>query len=185
MEGNEIMKEFYTSDCHFGHENIIKYCNRPFKNIDHMNNEIIRRWNERVKTEDIVYHIGDFCFKVQKINGKHLTYLDYSDRLNGNIIFIKGNHDKNNKIKTKIHRLVIKIDGRFINLVHDPIDADINFELNFTGHVHEKWQIKRIRKGFSFTDCVNVGVDVWNFYPVTYEEIINRYRIWSKENDPR
>ena len=67
-----------------------------------------------------------------------------------------------------------------INLVHDPEFAAINCEINLVGHVHEKWQIKRIRQGYSFTDCINVSVDVWNFYPVTIEEIMKRYSRWLK-----
>lgn len=166
------MNTYFSSDLHLNHENIIKYCSRPFKDKEHMNKEIIRRWNERVKEEDTVFHIGDFCFKA---SGTHIKAKDWEKQLNRRIIFLKGNHDRNNGTKTKIHRLVLSINGHVVNLVHDPIHADVNYEMNLTGHVHEKWEIKRIKKGFSFTDCVNVGVDVWDFYPVSYDEIKSRY----------
>lgn len=178
------MRYFFTSDLHLGHANIIKYCERPFHDLDHMNRSIIKRWNERVKPEDWVFHIGDFCFKNSKGGklGEGIpTPASYWIRqLNGYIIFIKGNHDKSNSTKTIVERLVIGHGGKRINLVHDPEKADINYDINFTGHVHEKWRVRRIRKGFQFTDCVNVGVDVWNFYPATYGEIIKRYSQWLR-----
>ena len=167
------MKYYFTSDLHFCHENIIKYCKRPFRNIEHMHKELIKRWNARITPEDTVIHVGDFGFSKNAFAMK--------DRLNGNIIFIKGNHDRNNKIKTRIASLVFQIEGHLYNVVHDPAYANVNYEINITGHVHDKWEIKRIKKGYAFTDCINVGVDVWNFYPITYEEIMQRYRKWRKK----
>ena len=57
------MNIWFTSDLHLGHGNIIKYCNRPFKDIEHMNRALIDNWNSRVKLNDVVFHVGDFCFK--------------------------------------------------------------------------------------------------------------------------
>lgn len=205
------MKTFFTADLHLGHANIIKYCGRTLfmtpedlqiyntvknesqekqkkvkfsnKTLENMNKEIIRRWNERVKPEDIVYHIGDFCFRSANLRGNGLKVkADYWEKhLNGKIIFLMGTHDKNNGLKTKIHRIAIRINKHLINLTHAPINADVNYEINLTGHVHNNWEIKRIKIGCSFTDCINVGVDVWNFYPVTFEEIMRRYSQWKKE----
>ena len=56
------MNRYFTADTHFGHGNIIKYCNRPFKNHLEMDDELIRRWNNVVSNEDEVYHLGDFEF---------------------------------------------------------------------------------------------------------------------------
>ena len=103
--------------------------------------------------------------------------------MNGKIIHIKGNHDKNNSTKTIIERLVIKYGGKRINLVHKPEHADINYEINFTGHVHEKWKFKRIRMGEAFTDCINVGVDVNKFMPVSFNEIIREYSKWLRKQE--
>lgn len=52
---------FFTSDTHFNHTNIIRFCNRPFKDVSHMNETIISNWNRVVGPEDIVFHLGDFC----------------------------------------------------------------------------------------------------------------------------
>ena len=177
------MKYFYASDYHLGHFNIIRYTDRPFKSLEQMNKTIIRNHNERIKKEDILFHIGDFCFKNTSNKGEGIRKksVEWEAQLNGKIIHIMGNHDRNNSTKTIIQRLVIKYGNKRINLVHNPEHCDINYEINFTGHVHNNWEIQRIRKGFDFTDCINVGVDVWNFMPVTFEEINKRYSKWLKQ----
>lgn len=81
---------FFTADTHFGHANIIRYCNRPFKDVVEMNDTIINNWNAVVQPNDYVYHLGDFAF--WRSHG--LTPRDYRRRLNGHIHFIRGNHDK-------------------------------------------------------------------------------------------
>ena len=55
------MNTWLISDTHFDHANIIKYCNRPFKDVDEMNNTIWQNWNSVVDADDIVYHLGDFA----------------------------------------------------------------------------------------------------------------------------
>ena len=82
------MKIYIISDTHFNHENIIKYCNRPFKDINEMNDTIINNWNMIVKKDDIVYHLGDF-FLGSKFDLKNIV-----DRLNGTIYLIRGNHEE-------------------------------------------------------------------------------------------
>lgn len=179
------MRYFFTADLHLGHKNIISYCNRPFESLEQMNTTIIRNWNERVKPEDTVFIIGDFCFRNssdKRGEGIRMSAKEWESCLHGKIIHIQGNHDKNNSTKTIIQKSVIGYGGKRVNLVHRPDFADINYSINFTGHVHNKWQIKRIRIGEGFTDCINCGVDVWNFYPVTFEELMKRYNKWLRKN---
>lgn len=127
------------------------------------------------------------CFKSAGGKGEgSITKADYwKSRFNcKNWIYIKGNHDKkSNSLKTIIERLVIGYGGKRINLVHDPERANVNYEMNFVGHIHNKWLCKRIRKGYSYTDCFNVGVDMHNFYPITFDEIIKKYNRWKKKNN--
>ena len=80
-------KIFLIGDCHFGHRNIIKYCNRPFANVEEMTEGLIKNWNSVVGKNDIVYVVGDFalCGK-QKI-------IEIGKRLNGRKRLIIGNHD--------------------------------------------------------------------------------------------
>jgi calcineurin-like phosphoesterase family protein len=78
---------FLTSDSHFGHFNVIKYCNRPFTTVEEMNEALIANWNAVVGQEDIVFHLGDFSF--------HERYVEeFLSRLNGYKFLILGNHDK-------------------------------------------------------------------------------------------
>jgi len=83
---------YFTSDLHFGHKNIIDICNRPFKDIEEMDEILIYNWNSIIKNSDTVFILGDFCWKLNDKTIKH-----YISRLNGNKIFIKGNHDINEK----------------------------------------------------------------------------------------
>ena len=78
---------FFTSDTHFWHDNIIKFCNRPFNSIEEMNDTIIENWNKVVGKNDIVFHLGDFCFCGSD------KFKDIIERLNGYIYLILGNHD--------------------------------------------------------------------------------------------
>ena len=81
---------FFTSDTHFNHTNIIRFCNRPFKDVSHMNETIIANWNRMVGPEDIVFHLGDFCL------GGSAEWINILNRLNGKIYLISGNHDIKN-----------------------------------------------------------------------------------------
>ena len=80
-------KVFFTSDTHLYHGNIIRFCNRPFKDVDMMNETIISNWNNTVGQDDIVFHLGDFCL------GGSAEWTKMLDRLNGRIYLIMGNHD--------------------------------------------------------------------------------------------
>lgn len=167
------MKTFITSDLHLGHTNIIKYCSRPFKDIEHMNTEIIKRWNERIKPSDTVIHLGDFCFK-NTLNGKDgdpKNWWEWRKQLNGQIVFVKGNHDRNNSMKTSITHLLLDYGKRVILCQHHPLEhpkevPDI-VDLILCGHVHEHW----FGKMFNGIPMINVGVDKHNFYPWEISEL--------------
>ncbi len=185
------MKYHFCGDYHWGHANIIKYCNRPFKNLDHMHRVQIRNWNDVVGPNDLVIHDGDWCFKNSK-GGKRgegvtMKAIDWERKLNGKIIQIIGSHDRNNSVRSIIHKLVIKYGHHYINIVHDPRDYDINFKINFVAHVHNKWKFKRVFSPMDdrYIDLINIGVDVWNFRPVTFEEIYRDYKRWSKRTSTK
>jgi calcineurin-like phosphoesterase family protein len=82
------MDHWFTSDTHWGHTNIIKYSNRPYKDVDDMNNKMVKEWNKLVKPDDIVHHLGDFAFM------KFSQFKGLLWGLNGNIEGVFGNHDK-------------------------------------------------------------------------------------------
>lgn len=158
------MKYYFTSDTHFGHEKIISYCNKPFKSVEEMDEKLIKNWNDKVKDEDVVFHLGDFSMIGGNIN-------KYLSRLNGNIIWIKGNHDK----KPIIQDLIIEHGGHHWHLAHKPEECEGTY--NLCGHVHEVWKSKKQKNGKVF---VNVGVDVWDFKPVTIKEILNEIKKYKE-----
>jgi calcineurin-like phosphoesterase family protein len=85
---------FFISDFHLGHVNILEYDKRPFKDMDHMHEEIIKNWNSVVGTDSIVFYLGDLYMKIPDEKVKEIL-----NQLNGNIHYIMGNHDRFNQIK--------------------------------------------------------------------------------------
>jgi len=175
---------WFTSDTHFGHFNIIEYCHRPFKTVQYMDKMLIDNWNEKVKPGDTVYHLGDFCFKKSSEAPDGNVWDFYRKQLNGDIIFIKGNHDKSNGAKTILQGALIETFGQQVYLVHKPEHTNFHYNIAFCGHVHDKWKFKWEEKiiydNHLFTQLiVNVGVDQWNFAPIHAHQIfkaINRFK---------
>lgn len=135
---NEI-KKFYIADWHYGHANCIHFDNRPFKSMEHMNAELIRRWNEKVAPKDVVYILGDMFWC------KATEAIEILKQLNGTKILIKGNHDRVHdaafaKCFAKIVDYEEIQDGEDnIVLSHYPIPCFKNHFygwLHFYGHVH-------------------------------------------------
>ena len=157
------MNYWWTSDYHFSHHNIIRYCNRPFKNVKEMNDAIIQRHNERVKPEDTVFFLGDFIFK----GGKDMS-VEFEKKLNGKFIFIKGNHDNSNSLKTVITKMYLYYGSKDVCMTHRPEQSDPAVFLNLCGHVHERYKVRRLNEN---SLIVNVSVDVWDFYPVAFNQI--------------
>lgn len=87
---NPSVQYWVTSDLHFGHNNIMRFCpnTRPYNSVDQMDEALIAEWNATVGENDVVFHLGDFSFYGA---AKTKTILE---RLNGYIVFVKGNHDK-------------------------------------------------------------------------------------------
>jgi len=181
------MKTFFTSDTHFNHESILKYCARPWSSVSEMNEALISFWNEVVTPEDTVYHLGDFAMGDRDLIPSVLS------RLNGRIILIRGNHDKTYSLKyfPEVHdRIVLDMNGHMLELVHNPSHAQMIHEkgITFCGHVHEKWSFKdtgnhisadviedhEYRHGefYTKTKIYNVGIDVRGYTPRTFEEIV-------------
>lgn len=82
------MTIWFTADTHFGHDNIIRFCNRPFKDWREMNDVLAENYNNCVGVNDTVYHLGDFAFMSQS------RAIEMIKRLNGKKYFLAGNHDK-------------------------------------------------------------------------------------------
>jgi len=171
-----IMANFWlTADTHLNHANIIEYCGRPFKSVEHMNMELVRRWNEVVHPGDTVLHLGDLCFRYSeyiKSPDSDFEFVEkiiqgyeyWASQLNGKIILVKGNHDTRRDVGTALQTCSFVAYGEFWWCQHHPHFTE---RFNLCGHVHEKWKIRR--KGRKV--LVNCGVDVWNFRPISMGHI--------------
>ena len=80
------MSVYFTSDLHFYHANVIKYCNRPYFSVEEMNKDLIYQWNSEVCSNDDVYCLGDFSLAFRPVEL-------YSSVLNGKKYLLPGNHD--------------------------------------------------------------------------------------------
>lgn len=174
----EAKHVWVTSDTHFNHANIIKYCNRPFSSVEEMNETIIANWNKVVSEDDTVYHLGDFAL------GDKSLIPDFIRRLNGHISFIMGNHDNSNimlemckqgLIESISWEDVIKVGKKTIILNHFPFgslpDPATNYPvIQLHGHVHstpyKPWNY--------FDNQYDVGVDNNNFTPVNLAELLDK-----------
>jgi calcineurin-like phosphoesterase family protein len=140
--------------------NIIGYCNRPFDSLWYMNYKIIRRWNEKVAPDDIVYHLGDFC-----MGNKEKTNM-FRKQLNGYIILLKGNHDKHSDnwfLDAGFNEVTDKqIQYKDYIFSHYPI-TQYSTKINVHGHIHANL-IKDNRH-------VNVCVECTDYSPILITDI--------------
>ena len=156
-----MVNYFFTADTEFNHNNIIKYCNRPFNSVDEMNESIVTNWNRVITKKDIVYHLGDVgrnCDNIVK-------------RLNGNIFFVKGSHDK-------------KLDAPHIREIYIPnlLDEYGNKRLIVLCHYsmrswnkshYASWHLFGHHHGLlnSYGLSFDVGMDTNDYYPYSLPQI--------------
>jgi calcineurin-like phosphoesterase family protein len=163
------MKYWFTSDWHLGHENIIRYSNRPFKTVEEMDWAIINNHNKKVDHDDIVYFLGDFTMR-------KLNFQKYIEYVNGKIIFILGNHDMSFKNAIKNHykiievhdRLTITIDEQIITLCHYPPNKDEILGENewyLYGHKHSDTNKRILGKK------MNVNLELHDYKPLSFDNI--------------
>ena len=157
---------YFIADTHFNHANIIKYCHRPFKNTDEMNEYIIKRWNSIVKETDTVYHLGDVGF------GKFEEVKRLVGSLNGTKILLRGNHDFKIGINTwkeigflEVYKKKIILDN--LLLTHTPTERVEGNQINIFGHIHDK----PLDRKFDKKNHVCVSCDVVHYTPVSIENI--------------
>ena len=160
--------KYFTSDTHFGHTNVIKYCDRPFANVEEMNEALIDNWNSVVRPGDLVYHLGDFAFIKDPEE-----YIKLIKSLNGQIHLVKGNHDR-------IDKKVVEYFASISNYKEIKDEEDGNL-IVLSHYSHRVWN--RSHRGSlmlyghshgELPGCqqsLDVGVDAWDYKPVTLIEI--------------
>ena len=194
---------FFTSDTHFGHANIIRYSNRPFRDVSHMNEMLIKNWNDTVGPDDIVYHLGDVAL------GPWVEWEGIFRRLNGIIRLVVGNHErifkgepeaKRKRFEPVYHHLTSDIvdnlrgvwldNGTIVDLSHFPYDGDSHDGDRYTdyrlpdtgrtlihGHTHAEYEKDgldaRVSRSKRGTLQIHVGQDAWGYRPVPEDEVID------------
>ena len=180
------MKTFVTSDTHFNHANIIGFAERPFKNVDHMNTELVLRWNKVVGKDDVVFHLGDFGM------GTPQDLMNIVCRLNGRLVLVTGNHDKS-EFLTALHEVGIQVQdyynikGHTINnmvcMFHYPMlswDGSFHGSISLHGHTHSK-NLHDFAPMSS--QRFNVAVEAHDYTPVYLPDIEKLY-LASKATAP-
>ena len=171
---------FFISDTHFGHANMITFTNydgtrmRPFNSVEECDELMIENWNKTVKPTDRIYHLGDVVYKCKNRD-------EIMQRLNGEKILIKGNHDRDQlgwyMKYFKDIRGTHHIDGNYL-LGHFPIHPDSKgrFVRGLHGHTHAQTVMKSslVHCGFVrepdpwYRNCC---VEVNNYSPIPFELI--------------
>ena len=176
------MTIWFTSDWHYSHKNIIKYCKRPFQTVEEMNEKLVNNWRLMVKPNDVVYFLGDFIFSVNK---ETIAQVVGSLRAK-EVRFIAGNHDSHLKAATKqlftsyseykeitVNDSTAPAGIQHIVLCHYPL---LSWNRSFYG----SWMLHGHCHGGLGDDInalrLDVGVDPWGFKPVSYEEIKEKMR---------
>lgn len=163
---------YLSADHHFNHDNIIKICNRPFKNSEQMNLYMIEAWNNIIKTNDIIFYLGDFGF------GKKENLKEICNKLNGQKILIKGNHDKKHNYSTLkfigFEEIFDSILFDKILLTHKPVIDMEKGVINVHGHIHNA-DINNIN-GYKQKSHLCVSVECTDYKPINIDSIKKKFK---------
>lgn len=183
-EGSEV---FFTSDLHFRHGNIIKYCKRPFETVQEQTEKLIENWNKTVPDTAIVFILGDFAFATKN------QWRGFLNRMTGKKYLILGNHDRHEDIPTEMFEDVVDLakvsikikdhEWKTFILSHRPIlcwEGSNDESIMLYGHVHtctnpevdetiDSELVKLMPK-----NSWDVGVDNNNYTPVSVHEVLEK-----------
>lgn len=180
---------FFTSDLHFRHGNIIKYCKRPFESVQEQTEQLIENWNKTIPDTAIVFIAGDFCF------GNKNQWRNILHRLTGKKYLILGNHDRSEDIPEEefiaiadLAKITIKIkddDWQTFIVSHRPFlcwEGNLSGTIHAFGHCHSS-NNSDVEPSFD-TELLkflpknswDVGVDNNDYRPISAEEIIERIK---------
>lgn len=174
IERIDMPSVFLVSDTHFGHAGVCRFLNqdgtklRPWDNPEEMDEELVKRWNETVRPNDKVYHLGDVV-----INRRALKTLS---RLNGDKVLIRGNHDifRDDEYRQYFRELRAYHVMNGMILSHIPIHPDSlgRFGTNIHGHLHSNRVMTEIN-GVVVPDLryICVCVEQTDFRPILFEDV--------------
>ncbi len=178
---------YYIADSHFGHSNIIHLCQRPFSDVEEMDETMIKNWNSRVRPEDTVYVVGDLFFRCAPERVEEILL-----QLQGRKHLVKGNHDESWMPKVDLDAYFESVsfmtevndNDRICVLCHYPLLSwrrEIKSHMIY-GHIHDNtnmdfWPLIAKRELM-----LNAGVEVNHYMPVTLEELIANNAVFREEN---
>lgn len=184
---------YIVSDTHFFHRNIIEYCDRPYDNIEIMNEDIVNKWNSIVKEDDIVFHLGDVGFGLVE------QLQPIVHRLNGHKILLRGNHDMNRGTISwtnigfefvykkgiislqDFNELIMEMYGqKFVNFSdwedneilfsHSPKQCD-DSALNIHGHMHN---VPLDPNTYNLMNHICTSIEMIDYKPISLDEVLSR-----------
>lgn len=188
---------YFTSDHHFGHANIIRYCNRPFGDVEEMNRGLVDNWNDTVAPSDEVWVLGDVAM------GQREETLKLVRGLHGRKLLLPGNHDKcwRGHKSWDLHMALyyecgfehifkgdttLELAGEEVLVSHFPYRNDGPNDESFAkfrpadrggwllhGHVHDSWR--------QWGRMINTSVEAWDYHPVSAETIEGLIRAGATE----
>lgn len=198
LKEGDRMSVLFTSDLHLGHANIILTCGRNLEGcgenlatVEEMNDFLIRKWNEKVKEDDIVYILGDLSYR------SSISVKTYLKQLKGRKHLIVGNHDFqwqknianiNDYFESVSDMKVIRLGEKLITLCHYPLlewngsrrakNQQTSISWLIHGHIHNSRDnvFEYIRDNLPC--ALNCGVDINGFEPVTFEELLANNNKW-------
>ena len=172
------MTTWFTADTHFGHENVIQYCQRPFASATEMDEQLIENWNNSVESNDIIYHLGDFT-----LLGKDPAEV-YFQRLNGRIHIIPGGHDhrwlgRQTYHSCSNHPVLILPSLHTIKISLSEVDKPqlivlCHYSLRVWDRSHYgSWHLYGHSHGnlAALENSLDVGVDCWDYRPISLETV--------------
>ena len=167
---------YFTADWHLSHENIIRYCNRPFSDVTEMNETLIRNWNSVVNPGDTIYHLGDFGFFKTPNEFENVIH-----QLNGNKVLIYGNHDKQIKTNKKLQKLFnschsiletkVKLDDEKFDLVLCHFAMRV-WNKSHRGAIHCYGHSHGTLQDDPNSLSMDVGVDCHKYTPISFDEVM-------------
>lgn len=170
-------KVYFIGDCHFDHENIMKYCRREFKSVEDMNVTMANRWNSAVKENDKVYFLGDYTGPPSRNVQEYRHRLErWYGRLKGNKISILGNHDRTYGCVEFEKARILHFGGNTFLIVHDPSDKKnrtIQGKYDWVIHGHKH---NNNMENYPFINgerkTINVSAELLNYKPVSINKLI-------------
>jgi len=166
------MTVYFTADPHFGHQNIIRYCGRPFASAEEMDRVLLQRINAVVQPTDTLYILGDFCLGVPDRLQAAKWYREQIACRQVHLIW--GNHDPSEDAEfaalfsSTAHLLNLRFAGQRLTLCHYAMrawDKSHHGAWQLYGHTHGNLREEPLLWN------MDVGVDCWNFYPISLEQV--------------